>query len=98
MVGMIESKKEALDEMKVAQNILSETGSVSDKFTSLQKEVEDLMLDVETGLRLETSKIDDREASISSSNSTADEILKEIGSAEDTQARIRDILGDDAGE
>lgn len=95
---LIISKKEALDDMKTAQTILSESGSVSDKFTSLEKEVNDLMLEVETGMRIESDKVQQREAALDATDSSVDELLSEVESVDDTKARIAEILGESGDE
>lgn len=95
---LIIAKKDALDDMKTAQTILSESGSVSDKFTSLEKEVNDLMLEVETGMRIESDKVQQREAALDATNSSVDELLSEVESVDDTKARIAEILGESGDE
>ncbi len=94
----IDIKKKALDDMKTAQTILGESGSISDKFSSLEKEINDLFLEVETGMRVESEKVAQREAQLENSTESLDEILSEVESVNDTQARIDAILGKNEGD
>ena len=79
--------------MKVAQEILGESGSISDKFTTLEEEINDLFVDVESGIRLETEKITQREAAQASGSTALDELLGEVETAEARKARFDAILG-----
>ncbi len=93
LLTSIDDKMEALDQMKQSQSILNESGSVSDSFADLEEQVEGLMFDVESELRLEIEKINEREARLDDNNSAADEILDQIESVDDTKSRIDAILG-----
>lgn len=89
----IDIKKKALDEMKTAQTILGESGSISDKFSDLEVEINDLFVEVETEMRVESGKVAQREAALENSNDAIDELLNKMESAEEKQARIDAILG-----
>jgi len=91
----IATKKEALDAMKTAQTIVGENGSISDEFNKLESEINDLFVDVETGMRLESEKISAREAALESSSNAVDEILGDIEVADQNASRIEAILGGD---
>lgn len=90
----IDIKKKALDDMKTAQKILGESGSISDEFTKLEKEINDLFVDVETGIRLETDKVEQRQAVLNTSESAAEEVLSST-SPDKTEARFKELFGDD---
>jgi peptidoglycan hydrolase CwlO-like protein len=93
----IDIKKKALDDMKTAQTILGESGSISDEFNDLEAEITDLFLEVETGMRVESEKVAQREQALEESSSTLDDILNEVESVDETRARIEAILSGSGG-
>lgn len=94
----IDIKKKALDDMKTAQTILGESGSISDKFSDLEVEINDLFIEVETEMRVESGKVAQREAALENSSDAIDKILNDMESADKTQARIDAILGNSADD
>ena len=91
----IDAKKEALDSMKTAQTILGEGGTISDDFTELETQINDLFVEVEAGMRVESEKIAERERDLNSSASGVDEVLNDLQSVDATAARLDEILGSD---
>jgi chromosome segregation ATPase len=94
----IDAKKEALDSMKTAQTILGEGGSISDEFNKLEKDINELFVDVESGMRLESEKIAERERDLATSTSAVDDVLKQMESADETASRLEAILGPGAAD
>ena len=94
----IDIKREAVQAMQVNQEILGESGSISQKFTDLEKQIEDLFVDVETQMVLEKERLAERERDINSRSESADAIMQDLESGADaTKARIDAILGGDNG-
>ncbi len=93
---LIDIKKETLDSMQSARTIVGESGSISDEFVKLEKDIDNLFIEVETGLRVESEKVADRERELASSTSTVDEILGDLTTDDETAARIEAILGADS--
>lgn len=91
----IDVKKEAIDSMKTAQTILGEGGSISDEFTELKKEIDEMFVKVETGMAVEKEKISERERDLNSATKSVDTILGDLESGEETKSRLDAILGDD---
>lgn len=89
----IDIKKEALDAMKTAQSIVGEGGSISDDFNKLEKDINDLFVDVETGMKVEAEKIAERERDLEASTSNVDSILSELNAVDTTAAKLEEILG-----
>ena len=89
---LIDSKKEALDAMKSAQNLGSDT-SISDKFDELTDSIDDLFVKVESGMRIQTEKIADREQALSDSSDAGNDLLDKLDTADDTAARLDAIRG-----
>lgn len=89
----IDIKKEALDAMKTAQSIVGEGGSISDDFSKLEKDINDLFVDVETGMKVEAEKIAERERDIETSTTNVDSILNELNAVDTTAAKLEEILG-----
>ncbi|MGI9517929.1 MAG: hypothetical protein ACR2NP_12830 [Pirellulaceae bacterium] len=94
----IDIKREAVQAMQVNQEILGESGSISEKFVDLEKQIEDLFVDVETQMVLEKERLSERERDMNSRSESADAIMQDLESGSDaTQARIDAILGKDNG-
>jgi chromosome segregation ATPase len=89
----IDVKKEALESMRSAQTIVGEGGSISDEFEKLEKQINDLFVEVEAGMRVESEKIAERERDLASSTTAVDEILDEMETKDATAARLEEILG-----
>ncbi len=96
-LSQIDAKKEAIEGMKTAQTILGEGGSISDRFTELENEINDLFIDVEAEMRVENEKIAERERDLNSRSADVDSILKEIETVDTTASRIDAILGGSGG-
>ncbi len=94
----IDVKKEALDSMKTAQTILGEGGTISDEFTKLETQINDLFVEVESGMRIESEKISERERDLDTSGSNVDDVLDQLQSVDATAARLEQILGPAAGD
>ncbi len=87
-VSEIDAKKIAVDAVKEASSI---TGgeSIGDDFAALQKEIEDLGVNVDAALKMETDKMTE----LDSANSLADEILSEAtGGLDNAEKMLDDLL------
>ncbi len=94
----IDIKREAVQAMQVNQEILGESGTISQKFTDLEKQIENLFVDVETQMALEKERLSERERDMNSRSESADQIMQDLESGSDaTKARIDAILGAGAG-
>ena len=85
----IDAKKYAVDAVKQASVIGGETTSINDDLAALEKEIDDLSVDVEATLKLEQSKLDD----LNNSTSEIDRLLKETPNLDALNSEIDDILG-----
>jgi len=90
----INDKRVAIDAVKTANSISGNDGSLTDKITSLSKEIDGMFVDVETQMRVEEAKLKD----LSNQTISADELLTETGSdLEATMSEIDSILGKSGG-
>ena len=94
----IDIKREAVQAMRVDQEILGESGTISQKFVDLEKQIEELFVDVETQMVLEKERLSERERDMQSRSESADQIMEDLESGADaTKSRIDAILGGDGG-
>lgn len=87
-IEAIDAKKIAVDAVKEATSISGDTQSMNDSLADLEKDIEELSIDLETALRVEESKL----ADLDSSNSAADELLRETTNLDSLSSEIDDIL------
>ena len=88
----IKAKKSALDTMKEASTIAGNEASISDKFSDLTADVDDLLTEVNIEMLVETEKVEERMAS-QEADVSLDEILGSDSTTDATQAEIDAILG-----
>ena len=70
-INEIDSKKIAVDAVKESTSLAGNNESISDSLAAMSKEIEDLGIDVEAALRIETDKMTE----LSTTSSKVDEIL-----------------------
>ncbi len=90
----IDSRKVAMDAVKSATATAGGQTSITDKYQSLNKEIEDLFANVETAMRTEEEKLKD----LATQSSTADELLAEPTDLDATMSQLDAILGKSAGD
>ena len=90
-IGEIDSKKVAIDAVRHATSVAGEDKSVSDRINALNKEIDEMFIDVETAMRVEESKLSE----LQSQTSSADELLAEPEDLNSTMAEIDALLGND---
>ena len=86
----IEIKKENVDTIKEARSFSGENKSINDQLASLEKEIDDLNIDLEATLKVEESKMKE----LTNSTSAVDEILKETPNLDSLGSKLDEILGD----
>jgi chromosome segregation ATPase len=93
----IDAKKDLLDSMKTDASLVSEGVSLNDQFDKLSKDVDELMMKVDTKVAIEEAKLDERIADLeTSSESSIDDILGSDNSdVDDLLSDIQGALGDD---
>ncbi len=92
-ISEIDSKKIAVDAVRSATEIGNSDSSILDRINSLDKEIEDMFVDVETAMRVEQDKLDSMQSETSSAdallsvpvdlNSKLDELSNLIGEGAD---------------
>lgn len=92
-ISEIDAKKVAVDAVKEASTLSGDKMSINDSLADLQKEIDDLAIDVETALRFEQGKL----ADIESTTSAADELLTEPASLESLGSEIDALLKGSGG-
>jgi biopolymer transport protein ExbD len=94
-ISEIKDKRVAVDAVKTAKALGHNDSSLTDKITSLSKEIDDMFVGVETTMRVEEEKLKD----LQSQTISADELLTETGSDLDaTMGEIDAILGKGGGK
>jgi chromosome segregation ATPase len=94
-ISEIKDKRVAVDAVKTANALGQNDSSLTDKITSLSKEIDDMFVGVETTMRVEEEKLKD----LQSQTISADELLTETGSDLDaTMGEIDAILGKSGGK
>ena len=88
----IKAKKSAIDAMKEASTIAGNESSISDKFTALTKDVDDLLTELDIEMLTETEKVEDRMAS-QEADVSLDDILGADSTTDATLSEIDEILG-----
>ena len=92
----IRSKKSALDAMKEAATIAGPGASISDKFNELTADVDELLVNIDTELKIEETKIDERIAEVQTENLvTLEELLDDKTDISSTMNEIDKLLGED---
>lgn len=97
-LDQIRSKKSALDAMKEAATIAGPGASISDKFNELTADVDELLVNIDTELKIEETKIDERIAEVQTDNLvTLEELLDDKTDISSTMSEIDKLLeeGDD---
>lgn len=93
-INEIKDKKVAIDAVKSANALGQNDSSLTDKISSLSKEIDNMFVDVETTMRVEEDKLKE----LKNQTLTADELLSETGSdLESTMGEIDAILGKGGG-
>lgn len=92
-IDEIKAKKSALDAMKEASTIVGTEASISDKFDDLTKNVDELLMEVDVKMAVETEKVDERMASSESDVSLDDVLGASSSSTDETLSEIDAILG-----
>lgn len=92
-ISEIDSKKIAIDAVRHATSVAGDDKSVSDRINTLNKEIDEMFIDVETAMRVEESKLSD----LQSQTSSADELLAEPQDLNATMAEIDALLGNSGG-
>lgn len=87
-ISEIDAKKYAVDAVKENTAIAGDNSSISDSLAAMQKEIEDLGVNVEAALTVETEKM----ASMNSTSSKVDEILSEPADLNSTEEMLNDLL------
>ncbi len=90
-ISEIDSKKVAIDAVRHASSVAGDDKSVSDRINALNKEIDEMFIDVETAMRVEESKLTE----LQSQTSSADELLAEPQDLNATMAEIDALLGKD---
>ena len=88
-IAEIDNKKIAVDAVRQATVLTGEEGSVNDKIEALNKEIDEMFVDVETALKVEEAKLTEMQTE----TSTADELLAEPTDLNATMAELDAILG-----
>ena len=95
----IKLKKEALDDTRRATLLDGKSVSINDEFKDLTKDVDDLLINVDASLKLETDKLEERisEAEASAGSQTLDELLDDdnVSDVDKAMSDIDALLGDD---
>ena len=95
-LDQIRSKKSALDAMKEAATIAGPGASISDKFNELTADVDELLVNIDTELKIEETKIDERIAEVQTDNLvTLEELLDDKTDISSTMSEIDKLLGED---
>lgn len=84
----IDAKKVAVDAVKQASAIAGNDSSISDDLAKLEKEIEDLGVNVDAALSLETEKMTE----LQSATDMADDILSEPASLDNAEKMLDDLL------
>lgn len=93
-ISEIKDKKLAIDAVKSATSMVGNDTSINDKISSLNKEIEDMFVGVETAMRVEEAKLTE----LQNQTMSADDLLTETGSDLDaTMSEIDAILGKGGG-
>ncbi|MDB4539805.1 hypothetical protein N9231_05235, partial [Saprospiraceae bacterium] len=88
-------KKSALDAMKEAATIAGPGASISDKFNELTADVDELLVNIDTELKIEETKIDERIAEVQTDNLvTLEELLDDKTDISSTMSEIDKLLGE----
>lgn len=97
-LDQIRSKKSALDAMKEAATIAGPGASISDKFNELTADVDELLVNIDTELKIEETKIDERIAEVQTDNLvTLEELLDDKTDISSTMSEIDKLL-DEGGD
>ncbi|MEZ6095317.1 MAG: hypothetical protein R3C03_13975 [Pirellulaceae bacterium] len=89
----LKEKKEAIDTIRQSSSITSEQTSIMTKIEEITKSIDDLDVDIETAMRVETEKM--KEAT--SQNMKVDDLLAEPEDLNSTMNKIDEILGKSGG-
>ena len=95
-IDEIKVKKEALDDTRRARLLDGKTVSINDEFKNLTKEVDDLLVNVDANLKMETDKLEERisEAESAAGSATLDELLDDKSDVDKAMSEIDALLGD----
>lgn len=87
-ISEIDAKKVAVDAVRDNNAIAGDNKSISESLEAMAKEIEDLGVDVEVALRMETDKMTE----LDSATSKVDEILSEPSDLQSTEDMLNDLL------
>ena len=94
-ISEIKDKRVAIDAVKTANSLGQNDSSLTDKISSISKDIDEMFVGVETTMRVEEAKLND----LKSQTMSADELLTDTGSDLDaTMGEIDAILGKDGGK